>query len=83
MRPSQDEPRMRCHAPRAMLVAGPNHASPPMGTWPGLTLPLISSRTSLKEYCDLKRDRGTGRSKGYAYVNYMSPEVHLVVLGLG
>ena len=37
----------------------------------------------MKEYCDLKRDRGTGRSKGYAYVNYMSPEVHLVVLGLG
>jgi RNA recognition motif-containing protein len=26
------------------------------------------------EYCDLKRDRATGRSKGYCYVNYSSPE---------
>ena len=25
------------------------------------------------EYCDLKRDRGTGRSKGYAYINYSAP----------
>jgi len=25
------------------------------------------------EYLDLKRDRVTGRSKGYAYVNYMTP----------
>jgi hypothetical protein len=25
------------------------------------------------EYCDLKRDRATGRSKGYAYVNYSAP----------
>eukprot|EP00887_Chlorella_sp_A99_P005987 scaffold27.g5987.t1 len=26
------------------------------------------------EYCDLKKDRGSGRSKGYAYVNYGSAE---------
>eukprot|EP01026_Neomeris_dumetosa_P022794 TRINITY_DN1965_c0_g1_i1.p4 TRINITY_DN1965_c0_g1~~TRINITY_DN1965_c0_g1_i1.p4 ORF type:complete len:248 (-),score=28.05 TRINITY_DN1965_c0_g1_i1:3228-3971(-) len=26
------------------------------------------------EYCDLKCDRITGRSKGYAYVNYSTPE---------
>lgn len=26
------------------------------------------------EYCDLKRDRATGRSKGYAYVSYTTPE---------
>ncbi|KAL6758294.1 hypothetical protein V8C86DRAFT_3134492 [Haematococcus lacustris] len=26
------------------------------------------------EYCDLKKDRATGRSKGYCYVNYSSPE---------
>lgn len=26
------------------------------------------------EYCDLKRDRATGRSKGYCYVNYSSPD---------
>ncbi len=26
------------------------------------------------EYCDLKRDRATGRSKGYCYVNYSTPD---------
>ncbi|PSC73543.1 RNA-binding 45 isoform B [Micractinium conductrix] len=26
------------------------------------------------EYCDLKKDRMTGRSKGYAYVSYLAPE---------
>lgn len=26
------------------------------------------------EYCDLKKDRATGRSKGYAYVNYFTQE---------
>lgn len=26
------------------------------------------------EYCDLKKDRATGKSKGYAYVNYSTPE---------
>jgi RNA recognition motif-containing protein len=26
------------------------------------------------EYCDLKKDRMTGRSKGYAYVAFVAPE---------
>lgn len=26
------------------------------------------------EYCDLKKDRATGRSKGYAYVSYLAHE---------
>jgi RNA recognition motif-containing protein len=26
------------------------------------------------EYCDLKKDRLSGRSKGYAYVSYATPE---------
>ena len=26
------------------------------------------------EYCDLKRDRVTGQSKGYAYVNYSTAD---------
>uniref|UniRef100_A0A7S0WZT7 RRM domain-containing protein n=1 Tax=Chlamydomonas leiostraca TaxID=1034604 RepID=A0A7S0WZT7_9CHLO len=26
------------------------------------------------EYCDLKKDRTTGKSKGYCYVNYSTPE---------
>jgi len=26
------------------------------------------------EYCDLKKDRATGKSKGYCYINYSTPE---------
>lgn len=26
------------------------------------------------EYCDLKKDRATGKSKGFCYINYSTPE---------
>lgn len=33
------------------------------------------------EYLDLKRDRATGRSKGYGYVNYLTPEAAAAAQG--
>ena len=30
------------------------------------------------EYCDLKKDKRTGESKGFAYINYSTPEQALL-----
>eukprot|EP00013_Stygamoeba_regulata_P023448 CAMPEP_0177661322 /NCGR_PEP_ID=MMETSP0447-20121125/18607_1 /TAXON_ID=0 /ORGANISM="Stygamoeba regulata, Strain BSH-02190019" /LENGTH=495 /DNA_ID=CAMNT_0019166637 /DNA_START=37 /DNA_END=1524 /DNA_ORIENTATION=+ len=38
------------------------------------TLSRAFSRFPGMEYCDLKMDRATGRSKGFAYVNYSTPQ---------
>lgn len=32
------------------------------------------------EYCDLKKDRASGKSKGYAYINYSTPEAAAAAL---
>lgn len=41
-------------------------------------LARLFSRYPGMEYCDLKKDKQTGESKGFAYINYSSPQAALM-----